>query len=51
MDFSSAPTTTFADAIYLFFPKDIQVIFTVPVVFGVTTPLDETVAIFVFEDL
>ena len=45
MYFSSAITVTFSDAVYLYFPKDMQVIFTVPGVFAVKIPLDEITAI------
>ena len=45
MYFSSATTVTFSDAVYLYFPKDTQVIFTVPGVFAVKIPLDEITAI------
>ena len=45
MYFSSAITVTFSDAVYLYFPKDTQVIFTVPGVFAVKIPLDEITAI------
>ena len=46
MYFSSAITVTFSDAVYLYFPKDTQVIFTVPGVFAVKIPLDEITCYF-----